>query len=73
MLFLLHHHLVLVELFNSVAKDVLIEVRLLNLWLGLLVRLELRRRVGGLLLDPENLRGLEIVSENRDDLMNLII
>ena len=54
----------LVELFNSVAKDVLIEVRLLNLRLGLLVRLELRRRVGGLPLDPETLRGLEIVSEN---------
>ena len=63
----------LVELFNSVAKDVLIEVRLLNLRLCLLMRLELRRCVGGLLLDPEAFRGLEVVSENRDDFLNLIV
>lgn len=61
LLLLLEEHLLLVELLNSGGVDVLIEV-----WSIVL-------RVLGSLLDPEVLGRFEIITEDRDDLLDLIV
>ena len=61
LLLLLEEHLLLVELLDGRGVDVLVEV-----W-GVVLRV-----LGGF-LDPEVLRWLEVIAEDRDDLLDLIV
>ena len=61
LLLLLEEHLLLVELLDGRGVDVLVEVR------GVVLRV-----LGGF-LDPEVLRWLEVIAEDRDDLLDLIV
>lgn len=67
LLLLLHYHLVLVELLDGFAVDVLEKVR------GLILRPTVGRSSdrGWLLFDPQIFWRLEIIPENTDDLLNL--
>jgi len=57
---LLHHHLMLVELLNSISVNILIKVR----GLGLRSLVGLGLTVLGLLFNPEVLWGFEVIPEN---------
>lgn len=73
LLFLLHHHLVLIQLLYRFTVNILIEVgRLALRWLAV-VPVVLGSVLVWLLLDPQVLGRLEIVSEDRNDLANLLI
>lgn len=61
LLLLLEEHLLLVELLNGGGVDILVEV-----W-GIVLR------VLGSFLDPEVLGRFEIISEDRNDLLDLIV
>lgn len=61
LLLLLEEHLLLVELLNGGGVDILVEV-----W-GIVLRV-----LGGF-LDPEVLGRFEIISEDRNDLLDLIV
>jgi hypothetical protein len=73
LLFLLHHHLVLIQLLYRFTVNILVEVgRLALRWLAV-VPVVLGSVLVWLLLDPQVLGRLEIVSEDRNDLANLLI
>ena len=61
-----------VELLNCVRVNVLVKVRRRRLW-RLLVHTLLRLGMLGLLLNPQSFWRLEIVSEDADDLLDLVI
>lgn len=71
LLFLLHHKLMSLELFDRIRINILIEVG----WLTLrrLIVLRALLIVGWLFLDPEVLWWFEIIPENRDYFLDLVI
>jgi hypothetical protein len=73
LLFLLHHHLVLIQLLYRFTVNILIEVGRLALGGLAVVPVVLGSVLVWLLLDPQVLGRLEIVSEDRNDLANLLI
>lgn len=71
LLLLLHHHLVLVQLFDGVRVNVLVHVGGRAYW-RLLVPLALDLLVR-LFFDPKVLRGFEVVSKDRNNFLDLRI
>lgn len=74
LLFLLHHHLVLIELLYCLAVNFLEKIRGLCSRSNLtVVALCLTTYLVWLFLDPKILRRLEVISEYRNYLLNLVI